>query len=466
MAVSQLFKSTDLNMPRLSGQTGALIDVLKALLKDGAGKSGIAVTGITRSGSTATATLAAADVRPLRTGMYCTFSGANQSEYNITAQITVASTTTVTYTVSGTPTTPATGTILCSSLLPVTTITNVGTTATVTMPVSDSTLVAGQYVKVSGCTGGDASLYNGDQKIVSVISPTSFTYTMTGTPSGSATGTIFYTRAPLGWDTPFASGTNSLVFRSPNVTTNRYYLQVIDNGATAGGAKEAQVYGAVTMTADQTVSAERFPTTAQQSNGLCWRKSTSADTTAREYALWGDDRFFYIIIADSVVYCGGGFGHFFSDKPGDAYNTFIAGCATFNSASSFNGLSIETFLSAPAAASLYAPRASSQAGTSVMCANYLGMTASSTHSPGSMPNSGNTPSGQFWTVPVYISDAASTVRGRMPALYGHLHGQATFNQYDTLSNIVDLSGVTLTILSISEQNTTYQLCAETFGPFA
>lgn len=65
------------------------------------------VTSITRSGSTATVTTASAHGRS--TGDYVTIAGATQSQYNGTFQITVTSGSTFTYTVSGTPATPATG---------------------------------------------------------------------------------------------------------------------------------------------------------------------------------------------------------------------------------------------------------------------------------------------------------------------------------------------------------------------
>lgn len=67
------------------------------------------VSGITRSGSVATATTA--ENHGYVTGDLVTIVGANQSEYNGTFQITKTGDTTFTYTVSGTPATPATGTI-------------------------------------------------------------------------------------------------------------------------------------------------------------------------------------------------------------------------------------------------------------------------------------------------------------------------------------------------------------------
>ncbi len=66
-----------------------------------------AITSITRSSTTATVTTTTP--HGLNTGMSVTISGATETEYNITAVITVGSTTTFTYTVAGTPTSPATG---------------------------------------------------------------------------------------------------------------------------------------------------------------------------------------------------------------------------------------------------------------------------------------------------------------------------------------------------------------------
>jgi hypothetical protein len=68
----------------------------------------LAVTSITRSSQTATVTTTSTN--KLVTGDQVTISGAVETEYNITATITVTSGTTFTYTVAGSPATPATGT--------------------------------------------------------------------------------------------------------------------------------------------------------------------------------------------------------------------------------------------------------------------------------------------------------------------------------------------------------------------
>lgn len=67
----------------------------------------ISIFSITRSGSTATVTTTSN--HNLATGVSVTIAGASQTEYNITAAVTVISNTQFTYLVSGSPATPATG---------------------------------------------------------------------------------------------------------------------------------------------------------------------------------------------------------------------------------------------------------------------------------------------------------------------------------------------------------------------
>jgi len=70
------------------------------------------VTSITRSGTTATVTTTGE--HSLATGITATTSGADQTEYNGDFVVTVIDLTSFTYQVTGSPTTPATGTILSS----------------------------------------------------------------------------------------------------------------------------------------------------------------------------------------------------------------------------------------------------------------------------------------------------------------------------------------------------------------
>lgn len=72
------------------------------------GTGSMSISSITRSAAVATATTSL--VHGLETGCKVRVSGATESDYNVTAAITVTSPTTFTYAVANSPTTPATGT--------------------------------------------------------------------------------------------------------------------------------------------------------------------------------------------------------------------------------------------------------------------------------------------------------------------------------------------------------------------
>jgi hypothetical protein len=100
------YQSTDAGAPSLTGQAGSLITLLDALLVNGYNSG--SVTSITRSGSTATVTRAG---HGFQNGDCVLIEGADQAEYNGEFYISNVATDTFDFTVSGTPATPATGTI-------------------------------------------------------------------------------------------------------------------------------------------------------------------------------------------------------------------------------------------------------------------------------------------------------------------------------------------------------------------
>jgi hypothetical protein len=100
------YRSGNVNAPVLTNGVGTLIPVLDMLVN---GTTTASVTSITRSGAIATVTTA------VNHGyvnlQLVTIAGANEPEYNGEFVITVTGLTQFTYTVVGTPATPATGTI-------------------------------------------------------------------------------------------------------------------------------------------------------------------------------------------------------------------------------------------------------------------------------------------------------------------------------------------------------------------
>ena len=76
----------------------------------------ISVSSITRSGSLVTVTTASN--HNLEDGQYATIAGADQTDYNIKAKVLLISDTVFAYVTTGTPATPATGTITASASIP------------------------------------------------------------------------------------------------------------------------------------------------------------------------------------------------------------------------------------------------------------------------------------------------------------------------------------------------------------
>lgn len=107
MSQVKLFDSSQIGAPSLSGTTGNLISLLDAILVNGFNLK--TLDGITRSDSVATATCAAG--HGYREYDVVSISGAAQAEYNGEFVITNVTSITFDVTVTGTPVTPATGTL-------------------------------------------------------------------------------------------------------------------------------------------------------------------------------------------------------------------------------------------------------------------------------------------------------------------------------------------------------------------
>ena len=106
MAIN-VYTSLQQGAPTINGVTGSLITALDAILVNGYGQ--VNVSSITRSGTTATVTTAAA--HGFSTGDVALIAGAAETAYNGEFVVTVTGGTSFTYDVAGSPATPATGTI-------------------------------------------------------------------------------------------------------------------------------------------------------------------------------------------------------------------------------------------------------------------------------------------------------------------------------------------------------------------
>lgn len=116
--MAELFSKVSFDI-ELAGHAANVVGAMPKLdrLLKACGMSGsqstIAISSITRSGSVATATIGAHNYK---VGTKVSISGASQSEYNGIVTITAKTSTTFDYAVTGTPTTPATGSPVMKSV--------------------------------------------------------------------------------------------------------------------------------------------------------------------------------------------------------------------------------------------------------------------------------------------------------------------------------------------------------------
>lgn len=140
--------------------------------------------------------------------------------------------------------------------------------------------------------GATPSSLNGEQRILTIPTSTTFTFDATGIADVSATGTITaIVSTPTGWVKSF-SGTNKAAYHSTTSITG-YYLRIDDSGAYSTGQP---VRGYESMTDIDTGTAP-FPTTSQQST-FNWRRSQDSSGN-RQWVLVADDKFFYLFIKNN-----------------------------------------------------------------------------------------------------------------------------------------------------------------------
>jgi len=159
----------------------------------------VAVTSITRTGRNVTVTTGAS--HGFINGQIITMAGAIETDYNGNFLVTVTGSTTFTYVLNG---------------FSISSITRSGSTATATT-ISNHGYATSDLVNTNGA---DQTEYNGDFTIT-VTGPTTFTFTVIGTPTTPATGTIDVVRLP---STP-ATGTITASINIQNVAGIPFYRE-------------------------------------------------------------------------------------------------------------------------------------------------------------------------------------------------------------------------------------------------
>lgn len=176
--------------------------------------------------------------------------------------------------------------------------------------------------------GASESDYNGVWSLTSVPDSTHYTFDIgLLTPTSPATGSISSKRAPLGWTKVF-TGTNKVVYRLPTLAgASGRYLRIDDSNA---------LYAIPRMY--ETMSDVDTGTNPSAST-YAWDKSTTANSTARVWHAFGDDRLLWLLprwhatyLSQASVY---GFGDAAPFSPIDLYCQIIV--ANLNAGGSYPG---------------------------------------------------------------------------------------------------------------------------------
>lgn len=269
-------------------------------------------------------------------------------------------------------------------------------------------------------------------------------------------------KAAAGWGHPFTGSATKQVYRGGAGT--RFYLRVLDDASAAGGRRDAFARGYESMS-DVDTGTNAFPTTTQISTtgGLLWRKTATADTTARPWVIFADSRTCHLFIQSGDTgtanqYLFFSFGDIYSYNPSDVYNCLLIGSVAASSASAINFGS--TLMDQHTAAMQttqqghYIARNANGTGASTNCykkgATHLCSTAGSTPQQGlagvlSYPNSAD---GGLYLHPVWIMDGTTPdiVHGELRGFYHQCHTVGNFGDRDTFSGVGAYSGKTFLII--------------------
>lgn len=198
-------------------------------------------------------------------------------------------------------------------------ITRSSNTATVTINAGHAFKV-NDILEISGATQSE---YNGRQRVLSVPSATTLTYSVSGTPTTPATGVITAKYPSLDW-VEAKTLTNEAWFRSQDQQSTQILLAVNDAD---WRRTDVRMY--------ETTAGLNTPPPYTK-----WYKSQTNDATARKWWAIGDSKRFYLFVASSANYPTVPSGYFFGDitnwKSGDAYHCGLIGRCSTNTDDNYN----------------------------------------------------------------------------------------------------------------------------------
>lgn len=293
--------------------------------------------------------------------------------------------------------------------------------------------------------GATPSGLNGQKRILTVPSASTYTFDATGVASGTATGTITHKVAAAGWTKEF-SGTNLAAYKSPNVAATGCLLRVDDTGTTVG-----RVVGYETMS-DVNTGTGPFPTSAQVSGGAYVGKSATGDSTTRAWILFADDRGVYLSIQHSgtTSYSTYFFGDILSAKSPDPYSCALAAWSANNVGSTPGSITLSDVAYADVGTNTnmwLARGASGLGGSQATRRSATAFVGSTTFSGGGGAAYPNPADNGLYLFPMHISEnpASPSYRGMHPGAYycPQAVGTGTIASRESITGVTNLSGRTL-----------------------
>ena len=215
------------------------------------------------------------------------------------------------------------------------TVTIAGNVATV-KTVAAHGLAVTNRVTLSGI---GISAANGDKEVATIVDTTTFTFPCVNANASDTPTSGTCKRTPLGWLKQF-SKTNVAMYKPSVPQAYGQSLRVDDTDAT--GVIGGRVFGVENPTSIDAWT-DKFPTEVQVPGGLYWPRSANT-TTAKAWCLVGDERFFYILMAQTAyssgfypttagdyVFSPFFFGDVASFKVGEGFGAIIGGGASSGS---------------------------------------------------------------------------------------------------------------------------------------
>jgi hypothetical protein len=263
----------------------------------------------------------------------------------------------------------------------------------------------GPVIRISGIVGGDAAL-NGDWRVASVPTSTTFTFATSGI-TNTTVNTVACKRKPAGFEKAF-SGTNLAAYRSLDIEGTQLYCRIDDTGTT-----NARIRGYESMS-DVDTGTGLFPTDAQISGGGYIYK---ANGTNRTWTLFSDGQavYFFCDASGNNLWSGGFvFCDINSYCSPDAYRCLLV-CST-GAAGAF-----PLYLLSNISGS-YLARSYTQLGESIASARYShgrnsGLGAGGQTYPAPADN-------RIHLWPVECWEGTSFARGMMPGAWNPIHNGA------------------------------------------